>query len=37
VETQAARLPLASVATARLVVEMEDLREDLNRGGRLTP
>lgn len=36
VDAQTARLPLASVATARLVVEMADLRDDLNRGGRLT-
>ncbi len=37
IDTQIARLPLEHVATARLVVEMADLREDLSRGGRLTP
>jgi ribosome maturation factor RimP len=37
VDAQITRLPLADVATARLVVEMTDLRDDLNRGGRLRP
>jgi len=37
VDAQTARLPLDHVATARLVVEMDDLREDLTRGGRVTP
>lgn len=36
VDAQIARLPLEHVAAAHLVVEMADLREDLNRGGRLT-
>lgn len=31
------RLPLERIATARLVVEMEDLREDFARGGRTQP
>ena len=34
VDGRTARLPLNRVATARLVVEMEDLREDFARGGR---
>ncbi len=34
VDTQTARLPLAQIAAARLVVEMDDLREDFTRGGR---
>ena len=34
VNAHTARLPLERVATARLVVEMEDLREDFARGGR---
>ena len=34
VDAHTARLPLERVATARLVVEMEDLREDFARGGR---
>jgi ribosome maturation factor RimP len=34
VDAGRARLPLGTVAAARLVVEMEDLREDLDRGGR---
>jgi ribosome maturation factor RimP len=32
-----AALPLGSIARAHLVVEMEDLRMDLARGGRATP
>jgi len=34
VENQLVRLPLEQVASARLVVEMEDLRQDLAKGGR---
>jgi ribosome maturation factor RimP len=34
IEGGTARLPLDAVASARLVVEMEDLREDFARGGR---
>jgi ribosome maturation factor RimP len=37
VDAQTARVPLARVAQAHLVVEMEDLREDFTRGGRATP
>ncbi len=33
-ENQLVRLPLEQVASARLVVEMEDLRQDLAKGGR---
>jgi ribosome maturation factor RimP len=33
-DADTARLPLERVATARLVVEMDDLREDFTRGGR---
>lgn len=33
-DTATARLPLGMVASARLVVEMDDLREDFARGGR---
>ncbi len=34
VEAQTVRLPLEGIARARLVVDMEDLREDFVRGGR---
>ncbi len=34
VDAQATRLPLAQIAAARLVVDMDDLREDFARGGR---
>ena len=37
IDAQIARLSLEHVATARLVVEMADLREDFSRGGRLSP
>ncbi len=37
VEAQTVRLPLEAIAKARLVVEMEDLREDFARGGRVGP
>lgn len=35
VEAQTVRLPLEGIARARLVVDMEDLREDFVRGGRV--
>ncbi len=37
VEGQTVRLPLDGIARARLVVDMEDLREDFARGGRAGP
>jgi ribosome maturation factor RimP len=37
VEGQTVRLPLEGIARARLVVDMEDLREDFARGGRVRP
>jgi ribosome maturation factor RimP len=36
-DAQVTRLPLETVAAARLVVELADLRADLTRGGRVTP
>ncbi len=37
VEAQTVRLPLEGIARARLIVDMEDLREDFARGGRAGP
>ncbi|MGQ0570409.1 MAG: ribosome maturation factor RimP [Armatimonadota bacterium] len=37
VDAQSARLPLEGIARAHLVVEMDDLREDFTKGGRVGP
>jgi ribosome maturation factor RimP len=36
-EGQVVRLPFGGIARARLVVDMEDLRQDFARGGRVGP